>query len=172
MLSIPKMRVILAVAGLCLAAAWPALADHKHGATKIQVATPWVRASIGQAPNTAAYMLISNMGTKADKLVAGATPVAKKVEIHEHVMDGNIARMREVSGIPVAAGVTAALKPGGYHVMIMGLKQPLKDGDTMPLTLTFETAGEITLEVPVMKKAPKGMTDMKMDHKGMGGHKH
>ncbi len=124
----------------------------------------WARASIGSAPNSAAYMTLMTHGDAADKLVGVKTPIAETAELHNHVMEGDIARMREVEAIEVKPGEMATLEPGGFHVMLIGLKGPLKAGEVLPLTLTFEQAGEVTLEVPIM--------DLKSGMKHGGGHKH
>jgi copper(I)-binding protein len=78
-----------------------------------------------------------------------ATPVAESAELHAHIMDGDVARMRPVEAIEVSPGEPTVLEPGGFHVMLMGLKQPLNEGEVFPLTLTFEKAGEVTMEVPI-----------------------
>ena len=116
----------------------------------------WARASIGSAPNSAAYMTLMTQGDAADKLVGAKTQVAETVEIHNHIIEDGIAKMREVKSIDVKPGEMATLEPGGFHVMLMGLKEPLKDGDLLPLTLIFEHAGEVKLEVPI--KDLKGST--------------
>src|SRR3546814_7663300 len=87
----------------------------------------------------------------SDVCSSDPSPVAEHVEIHEHVMDGNAMRMRPVDGVPLPAGGMAELQPGGYHVMLIGLKHPLKQGEHFPLTLTFEKAGTVTIEVPVLR---------------------
>src|SRR3546814_16027425 len=83
-------------------------------------------------------MLLKNSGKADDKLIKAASPVAEQVEIHEHVMDGNAMRMRPVDGVPLPAGGMAELQPGGYHVMLIGLKHPLKRGENFPLPLHLE----------------------------------
>ncbi len=115
----------------------------------ITVADAWARASI--VKNGAAYVTIMNRGAKADRLIAAATPVAGKAELHTHVMDGDIVRMRRVAAFEVAAESHTALKPGSMHIMLMGLKKPLKSGEMIPLTLTFETAGRIEVMAHVRK---------------------
>ncbi|MEM8951899.1 MAG: copper chaperone PCu(A)C [Pseudomonadota bacterium] len=130
----------------------------------------WARASIGSAPNSAAYMTLMTHGDAADKLVGATTPVAETVELHNHIIEGDIAKMREVEAIEVKPGEMATLEPGGYHVMLIGLKEPLTAGEVLPLTLTFEQAGEVTLEVPI--KDLKGGMKHGHDHKHGEGHKH
>jgi copper(I)-binding protein len=124
----------------------------------------WARASIGSAPNSAAYMTLMTHGDSADKLVGAKTQVAETAELHNHIMEGDIAKMREVEAIEVKPGEAATLEPGGFHVMLMGLKEPLTAGDVLPLTLIFEQAGEVTLEVPIK--------DLRGGMKHGDGHKH
>src|SRR3546814_17807648 len=88
-------------------------------------------------------MLLNNSVKADDKLSKAASPVAEHVEIHEHVMDGNAMRMRPVDGVPLPAGGMAELQPGGYHVMLIGLKHTLTPGAPFPLTLTFGKAGNV-----------------------------
>lgn len=109
----------------------------------------WARASIGRAPNSAAYMTVMTKGEAPDQLISAATSVAEAAELHNHIMEGDVAKMRPVEAIEVKPGEPAMLAPGGFHVMLMGLKQKLNEGEVFPLTLTFEKAGEVTLEVPI-----------------------
>jgi hypothetical protein len=104
--------------------------------------------------------------TAADRLVSAGTPVADTTELHTTVRDGDVMRMRPVAGIDLPAGRPVALSPGGLHVMLLGLRAPLKEGETIPLTLTFERAGTIEVRVPVARAGATG---------GMGntgGHPH
>ncbi len=117
-----------------------------HG--KIMVKSPWARASIGK--NGAAYVTVVNHGKTADKLVGAAAPVAKRVELHTHKMDNGIMRMRHVKSIPLPANGSVTLKPGGHHVMMMGLTKKLKKGEEFPLTLIFEKAGKKTVSVKIL----------------------
>ncbi len=104
------------------------------------VAEPWVRSTVPGQKATGAYLQITS--ATGGKLVSASTPVAGIVEIHEMTMDGNVMKMRALpSGLDLPAGKAVALKPGGMHVMLMDLKQPLKPGDTVPLTLVVEGAG-------------------------------
>ena len=109
----------------------------------------WARASIGSAPNSAAYMTLMISGDAGDKLLGASSPAAETAELHTHLMENGIARMRPVEAIEVAPGEPTVLEPGGLHLMLMGLKGQLEEGDAMPITLTFEKAGEVTLDVPV-----------------------
>ena len=135
--------------------------DAKVG--DITVEAPWARASAGKAKAGVAFMTLNNAGATDDKLIKASADVSKKAELHTHIREGDIMRMRRVEAIDVPAGGVATLEPGGDHVMLMGLREPLKEGETFPLTLTFENAGEVTVEVMVMKVGAMG-------HGSMGGH--
>lgn len=115
----------------------------------ISIEQPFARAT--PAKMGGAFMTLVNAGGNGDKLIKAASPVAESVELHTHVKEGEVMRMRPVDGIDIAAGGRTALEPGSYHVMLIGLKQPLKEGATFPLTLTFEKAGTVTIAVPVVK---------------------
>ncbi|WP_430396620.1 DUF1775 domain-containing protein [Ferrovibrio sp.] len=132
----------------------------------VRIEQPFARAT--PAKMGGAFMTLVNGGHAADRLVKAASPVAETVELHTHVKDGDTMRMRPVDGIDIAAHGRTALEPGSFHVMLIGLKQPLKEGASFPLTLTFEKAGSVTLQVPVLKAgaSPSG-TSM-----GGGDHKH
>ena len=84
-------------------------------------------------------MQLNNTGSQADALVSVSSPVAKKAEIHNHINDKGVMRMRQVAKIDVPAGKSVTLQPGGFHVMLMGLKQPLKLNDTFPVTLKYQS---------------------------------
>ena len=119
-------------------------------AGNIMIHDGWARASLGSAPNSAAYMTLMINSGEADKLVAVATPLADSAELHTHMMDDGIARMRPVEAIEIAPGEPTILQPGGLHVMLMGLRGKLDEGSTLPMTLTFENAGDVTLDVPIL----------------------
>ncbi|MEQ8192892.1 MAG: copper chaperone PCu(A)C [Rhodospirillales bacterium] len=141
-------RAVFAVLAFMTLSTAPVSAQHDHGT--VQAKNPWARSTAPGMKNGAAYLTLMNAGKTPDRLIAAATPVAKKVELHTHIKDGDIMRMRHVvGGIAVKPGATVMLKPGGYHAMLMGLKKPLKKGERFPLSLTFEKAGTVTIEVPV-----------------------
>jgi periplasmic copper chaperone A len=100
------------------------------------VKDPWVRGTVPQQQATGAFMQLTS--AQGGKLVSANSPVAGIVEIHEMAMDGNVMKMRAIPGLDLPAGKAVDLKPGGYHVMLMDLKQPLKEGETVPLTLVIE----------------------------------
>lgn len=102
----------------------------------VKVDDPWVRATVAPQKATGAFMQLTS--AKAAKVVAASSPVADMVEIHEMKMEDGVMKMRAVDALALPAGQAVALKPGSYHVMLMGLKQPIKAGETVPLTLTVE----------------------------------
>ena len=147
-----------------MAVVFPAIADDTTlGA--LTIGDTWARASAGPAKAGAAYVTITNGGAEADRLIAAATPVAKKAAVHTQMMQGGIMKMRPVVAVEVNPGEPAVFMPGGLHVMLMGLKAPLVEGDTFPLTLTFEKSGAVEVRVRVLGV---GATRHPMHHK-MGG---
>ena len=119
----------------------------------------WVRGTVPEQKATGAFMQLQS--TQGGKLVSAASPVAGVVEIHEMAMEGNTMKMRAVPGLELPAGKTVELKPGGYHVMLMDLKQPLKNGESVPLTLVVEgrDGRRETLELKAPVKALAGGHD-------------
>ncbi|MDB5796526.1 MAG: rane protein [Paucimonas sp.] len=153
----PRFSSLLAsaaVAAAAVAAALPGLAlAHSFDAGDLHIGHPWARPSVAQQTSGAAYISIENRGKAADTLVRASTPVAKEVQVHSMKMDGNVMRMREVPKLEVPAATMVAMKPGdGYHLMLVGLKQPLKAGERFPLTLVFEKAGQAEVTVVVEDK--------------------
>lgn len=149
-----KHRNVLCCAVLAFAAA---AAHAQPGA--IRVEKPYARATAPGAAVGGGYATIVNAGASTDRLVAASSPASARMEVHEMKMEGNVMNMREVKGIDVPAGGRIELKPGGYHLMFMELKQPLKQGDKVPVTLKFEKAGELKVELDVQGMAagaPKG----------------
>ncbi len=108
--------------------------------TAVKVEDAWVRGTVAQQKATGAFMRLT--ANKDARLVSASSPVAGVVEIHEMAMDKDVMKMRQVPGLDLAAGRALELKPGGYHVMLMDLKQQVKGGDTVPLTLVFEDAAK------------------------------
>ncbi len=157
-----KNRTRLLAAACLTAVLGLAQAQHPPSAPTVQAG--WARPTVaGQA---AGGGFISLKGAAAaDRLVSVTSPVANTVELHTMEMDGNVMRMRQVPGIDVPAGETVALKPGGNHLMFMGLKQPLKAGEKFPVTLRFEKAGEVRTEMTVSMQPPGGNSATTHDHK-------
>ena len=143
---------------------------HEFKKGSLMIDHPFARANIPQRP-AAAYLKIMNMGSEDDRLVTASSPVAGRVELHTHLMENGIAKMRPVEAIEVPAGGAAELKPGGDHIMLFDLAEPLKKGDKFPLTLTFEKAGavEITVDVEALGTSGHKHGDHG-DHSGHGDH--
>lgn len=126
---------------------------------QVQVTDAWVRGTVTGQRSSGAFMTLASPVDTA--LVAAASPVAKVVEIHEMAMEGGIAKMRAVTRVDIPAGKPVMLKPGGYHVMLMALQQPLEAGRTVPITLTFEgrdgkrTRVEVAAKVTPLTELPK-----------------
>jgi len=124
---------------------------------QLEVDNAWARATPGKSATGVAYVTIQS--PTADRLVAAATPVAKKAELHTTMsMSGMVMKMRPIASIDIPAGQAVTLQPGGLHIMLVGLAEPLKVGQTFPLTLTFEKAGSRTVNVAVGKIGAMGPT--------------
>ncbi|WP_028238654.1 copper chaperone PCu(A)C [Stutzerimonas azotifigens] len=149
-----KLPALMTLTAALLTAPLAALAHDDHPHASLRVENAWARATPPGLPNGAAYFTLHNEGAEDDRLVGAETPVADKAEVHEHAQVDGLMKMRQVGSVVVPAGGEVAFAPMGYHVMLFGLKQPLKDGERFPLTLRFEHAGEIELEVPVTAQAP------------------
>ncbi|HEY1433593.1 MAG TPA: copper chaperone PCu(A)C [Stellaceae bacterium] len=121
---------------------------------QLEISNAWAGATPGKSENGAAYVTIQS--PTADRLVSAESPVAKKVELHTMSMEGMVMKMRPIAGVDIPAGQPVSLKPGGEHIMLMGLNQPLRQGQSFPLTLDFEKAGPRTVTVTVEKAGAKG----------------
>ena len=141
---------LLALYGMLSA---PALAQD------LTIDSPWARANPPVVPNSAAYMTIQNSSQQPDRLLEVRGEVAGSVELHNHLNENGVMKMRPVEAIDIPADGTAVLAPGGFHVMLIGLKAPLTAGDQFPLTLRFEKAGEMSVQVTV-----RDATRTTMDH--------
>lgn len=117
----------------------------------VAVTNAWADATPHGSTIGVVYMTLVNNGDNADRLLAGTTPVAEKVEFHSNINDNGVMRMRELTGIDVAPGAKVLLKPGSTHAMMVGLKQPLREGQSFLLTLEFAKAGKIVVVVPIEK---------------------
>lgn len=140
----------LALASLLIALLPVGASAHDYKLGSLEISQPWARATAPTAPAGGGYLAITNKGTTPDRLVSAISPAAQTVQVHEMKMEGNIMRMREVDhGLEIAPGTTVKLAPGGFHLMMMGLKEPFKQGTTVPVTLVFEKAGRIDVELAV-----------------------
>jgi periplasmic copper chaperone A len=155
------VRRFARLGGLLIAAlvAGSVLVGCSSSSASIVVSDPWARASSAMASAGAAYMKIENTGSAADALLGASSPAATTVEVHETVAmgspapdasgDGGMMGMQPVKRLEIPAGGTVELKPGSYHIMLIGLKQDLKVGDSIEITLTFEKVGEIKVTATV-----------------------
>ena len=144
------------------------VSNEAHAQTStntITVEQAWVRATPSGAQTGAAYMTLINNGASADRLVSAATPAAEQVQFHRQTEDNGVSRMREVHNVELSPGGKVIFKPGQMHMMIVGLKQPLKEGQSFPLTLQFEKAGPMDVTVPIEKVGA-------MQHEDMGSTMH
>jgi copper(I)-binding protein len=139
-------------AGLALAAAAEPPA--------IVITDAWARATPPGAKSGAAYVTVTNKGTEADKLLSATTPVAGEAQLHTTITEDGVMKMRPVSAIDLKPGASVTLKPGGMHLMLTQLKQPLKAGDSFPVAFTFEKAGRVTATVKVQKAGAMSGMDM------------
>jgi len=119
---------------LFLAAAFASAAAH----AQVTVDKPWVRTTVAQQGTTAAYLTITS--AKGGKLVSASSPIAAAVDVHQMKMVGDMMKMRSVEALPLPAGQPLEFKPNGYHLMMTGLKAPVKPGDVVPITLVVEDA--------------------------------
>lgn len=142
-------------------AAVPFAGSAKPAAPAVTVTGAWARETAPGQVNGGGFAVIMNKGATDDRLVSGTSPVAAEVQLHTMSMDGGVMRMRQlVDGIPVSAGQPVELKPGSLHVMFIGLKRPLKRGETVPVTLRFIKAGTVKVNFavqPVGAMGPGGM---------------
>ena len=124
----------------------PAFAHDTFHVGSIEISGGFSRATLPGAPVGGGYITITNTGTEDDALIAASSPAAEDVQLHEMKMEGDVMKMNELpDGIPVPAGQTVVLEPGGLHLMMMGLKQPLVENESVPVTLTFAKAGTVEI---------------------------
>ena len=131
-------------------------------ADNVLVQDPYVRLAPPNAAATGAFMVIRNTGDKDVKVVKADNPVSKATELHTHLNEGGVMKMRPVPAIEIKAKGEAVLKPGGLHVMMIDLKAPMKEGDLVPITLTFDDGSSKQVDAKVVKPSA---APMQMDHK-------
>ena len=169
-----KLNRYVMLVALLLIGIGPAMA-HEYTSKGVTVAHPWARATPGGAKVGGAYLEIKAAEGTGDRLIAARSPAAGAAELHNHIMEKGIARMRRVDAIAVPAGKSVVLKPGGYHLMLGDLKAPLKEGDLLKLTLVFEKAGEIEVEAtvePLGAMGPHGFDRQPGAPAASGAHRH
>ena len=127
------------------------------GTPEIEVLDAWARpraveteeGGVLPGANSAVYLEVRNRGSGPDRLLRGETPAARGVEVHESFLEGDVVRMRKLEWLDLPVGEVVGLRPGGTHIMLLDLRQDLRDGDTLPLTLTFQRSPPVSLRVPV-----------------------
>jgi copper(I)-binding protein len=132
------------------------------GADSLSVQEPYVRLAPPNAPATGAFMVIRNNGDKDVKVLKADNPVSRVTELHTHLNEGGVMKMRPVAAIDVKAKGEAVLKPGGLHVMMIDLKAPMKEGDVVPITLTLDDGSTKQVDAKVVRPMAAGMP---MEHK-------
>jgi periplasmic copper chaperone A len=145
------------------------------GHNGLHVAHGWARASLGQNPNSSAYVTVHNLGDATDRLMSLSCAGAKRCSLHNHVTEDGIMKMRAVETLKVGAGKHIAFKPGGYHIMLFDVSAPLQAGTTTTIVFSFEKAGDISVDVDVLTlrdSAKMGSHEEGDDHKKKGGKRH
>src|SRR4051795_2997316 len=157
-LTFPICRAIAAIIMLWLFSAAAHAQEVRAG--DLVITQAWSRATPGGAKIGGGYLTIENKGAAADRLIGGSGDVAARVEVHEMKMNNGVMTMRQLDkGLAIEPGKTVTLAPGGYHLMLLDLKGPLKQGDKVPVTLEFEKAGKVKLSFDVQgmgAQAPAG----------------
>jgi copper(I)-binding protein len=152
------MTRILALAAVLLLAACSRTEAHGYKLGDLAVGHPWSRPA-AQGMNGAGYLTITNTGAEPDTLIAVESPAAARVEIHEGSTASGVMRMQALpEGLPIAPGATVTLKPGGAHLMLIGLTAPLKADGKAPATLVFKRAGRLAVEFKIQRLAPENHT--------------
>ena len=144
-----KIRLFAVTA--CLLAATAFVQAHSFKAGAIEIGHPYARSTASGQSTGGGFLTLTNQGDAADRLLSASAEVSERVELHSMKMEGTVMRMRQVDAIEVPAGQRVELKPGGLHIMFIGLKAPLKEGERFPMTLRFEKAGEVNVEVAIEK---------------------
>jgi copper(I)-binding protein len=163
------MKYCLSVFVLALALGAPTAVAHDYSQGPVKVDHPWSRPTPPGTPMGVGYLSISNGGSSDITLVGAATPRAGSVSIHETSMHDGVMRMAPVKGgLPIPAGTTVELKPHSFHLMLEKLKSPLREGESIPLTLSFEGAEDIQVELTVESLDGRADKTEKMNHSGHG----
>ncbi|MEM9205219.1 MAG: copper chaperone PCu(A)C [Pseudomonadota bacterium] len=171
-----RSLAIFAVATLALSTAIGGAIAHDYKVGDLTIDHPWTRATPPAAKAGGGYMKITNDGTETERLVGGKADFANRVEIHEMAVEDGIMRMRPLNeGLEIPPGETVELKPGSFHIMFMGLTEPLVEGETRTISISFEQAGDVNMDFPVEAMGTTmdhdhGDGEMKMDHSDHGDH--
>ncbi len=154
--------VLIAALALAVAAGGGLAQTASYKVGDLTIEAPWARATPAGAKVGGAYLKISNRGTQADRLLGGSLTGASAVEVHEMSMSNNVMKMRHLTdGLEIKPGQTVELKPGGYHLMLTGLREGLKQGDKVKGSLSFERAGTVEVEYTVAPIGAQSSGQMK-----------
>ncbi len=154
-----RRSILATLFALCLINTASAHSDgHKHGDGPILIEAAFARASASAVVKSgAAYLKIHNTGDAADRLIAAEGDAAAMIQLHTHIMQDGVMTMTEIAGgVEIPADGAAEFAPGGNHIMLMGLKAPLVEGEVLPLTLVFVKAGRIPVEIPILTVGAMG----------------
>lgn len=157
--------VIRSFSFLLIAALGAPVSAQQYTLGDLSIERPWSRELPAVAPNGAAYFQVDNGGGKAARIVSARSPIAERAEFHTHETEGGVMKMRHLQSVEVPAQGGVSFEPGGLHVMLVGLKEPLVAGESFPLTLGFQEAGEIEVKVEITAGGMSG-------HSGHGNLKH
>lgn len=148
------LNKLIVLAALLLPACFANAQSYQVG--ELQIAQPWSQELPPNAPTVAAYFVIHNSGTSADRLLSVDSPIAGTAQLHEHVKQNDLMKMQQVQAVEIPPGGDVRFAPMAYHVMLLELKDRslLSDGKRFPLTLNFEKSGKVTVDVVVQKKSP------------------
>ena len=158
------------LAGTALTLATLAVSAHSYKVGAIDIDHPNARPTAAGQSVGGGFMTFVNKGA-ADRLLSAKTAVATSVQVHSMTMDGNVMKMRQLDALELPAGQTVELKPGAYHLMLVGLKAPLKSGDTFAMTLKFDKAGEVVVTVNVEQPEP-AKAEPQHEHQHEHDHEH
>jgi periplasmic copper chaperone A len=164
-------RLRSAAMGLLVVSLWggSVAVAHDYQAGDLKIHHPWSRVTPDGARAAGGFMTITNTGKVADKLVGGTFVLSDKFEVHEMSMTDGVMKMRQLDrGLEIKPGETVELKPGSFHVMMIGLKQPMKDGDKIKGTLVFERAGTIEVDYKIEPLGTRSSGGGDHDHSGHG----
>jgi periplasmic copper chaperone A len=160
------VKLCAALVGAAVVLSGGNAAAETYSVGGLQIGNPWARATPKGSKVGAGYLTITNKGAETERLIGGSAAVASRFEVHATVTENGVGQMRQVESLEIKPGETVELKPGGMHVMLMGLKQSLSKGQTVKGTLVFEKAGTVEIEYKV---EPIGASP-KAEGAGQGGH--
>ncbi|WP_321463439.1 copper chaperone PCu(A)C [uncultured Vibrio sp.] len=144
------MKKYLTYITLCIAALVTSLASaHEYTTNSIQIDHPWSREAPPNATVIAGFFQLKNLSTKDDFLISATTPIAERVEIHQHEMSDGVMKMKKIDNVRISSMKSVMFEPGGYHLMIFNPEPSFRQGERFPMTLEFRNAGKVAIELAV-----------------------